>query len=359
MLILVIEINMSSKFLKRVFFYFMLFTFFNASLHADDENSNQTSGIGIYIDQDLLVPFTNEDRDYTMGVAVEFFWAKDKGLYPLDGLVKTAGEWLGIEESDNDIIYSFMLGTLAYTPDDLADSQPIYNDRPYSSLIYLSNKRVRTDGKNALAAEVLLGLMGSKLPGEFQAAFHSMYRDVADLDPTEDPVEPKGWRHQISDGGELTLRLRLTNSRLQETLSIPNRFDVTTTMGLSLGFQTNANLGFAMRLGKLRSPFWSLPYDPINRGNFVPSKAEDEWYFWSAFNARFIGYDALLQGQFRHSDVKFSYDEIEHVVYDGGIGLTLGFDESQFTISANMKSSDLKLTTRKQVWGSINYLYYF
>lgn len=341
-----------------LFVLFVLFlNVFNADLYAKQLEKN--SGIGIYIDQDMFVPFSNEDRDYTMGFAVEFFWAKDEGLYPLDGLVKAAGEWLGIKKSDNKIVYSFMLGTLAYTPDDLSNTQPIYDDRPYSSLIYLSNKRVRTDGKNALAAEVLLGLMGSKLPGEFQAGFHSMYRDAFDLEPADDPVEPKGWRHQISDGGELTLRLRLTNSRLQEKLSIPKYLDVTTTMGLSLGFQTNANLGFAMRAGKLRSPFWSLPYDPVNRGNFVPAKAEDEWYFWSAFNARFVGYDALLQGQFRYSDVKFSYDEIEHVVYDGGIGLTLGFDESQLTISANMKSADLKILPRNQVWGSINYLYYF
>jgi len=343
----------------KIILVFCLSLFFLPLSHAKETNPAQNSGIGIYIDQDMFVPFSNEDRDYTMGVAVEFFWAKEKGLYPLDGLVKKAGEWLGIKESDNDIVYSFMLGTLAYTPDDLSGSQPIYNDRPYSSLIYLSNKRVRTDGKNALAAEVLLGVMGSKLPGEFQAGFHSIYRDIADLEPTDDPVEPKGWRHQISDGGELTLRLRLTNSRLQEKLSIPKSFDVTTTMGLSLGFQTNANLGFAMRAGKLRSPFWSLPYDPVNRGNFVPSKAEDEWYFWAAFNARFVGYDALLQGQFRHSDVTFLYDELEHVVYDGGIGLTLGFDESQLTISANAKSADLKIDPRHQIWGNINYLYYF
>ena len=342
-------------------FCLLIFNAFQPLVNAEESNNviEKNSGIGIYIDQDMFVPFSNEDRDYTMGFAVEFFWAKEKGLYPLDSLVKTAGEWLGIEKSDKDIVYSFMLGTLAYTPDDLSDSQPIFNDRPYSSLIYLSNKRVRTDGRNALAAEVLLGLMGSKLPGEFQTAFHSMYREVFDLEPTDDPVEPKGWRNQISDGGELTLRLRLTNSRLQEKLSIPKRLDVTTTMGLALGFQTNANLGFAIRAGKLRSPFWSLPYDPVNRGNFVPSKAENEWYFWTAFNARFVGYDALLQGQFRHSDVRFSYDEIEHIVYDGGVGLTLGFDSSQLTISANMKSADLKIEPRKQLWGGINYMYYF
>ena len=342
-------------------FCLLIFNAFQPLVNAEESNNviEKNSGIGIYIDQDMFVPFSNEDRDYTMGFAVEFFWAKEKGLYPLDSLVKTAGEWLGIEKSDKDIVYSFMLGTLAYTPDDLSDSQPIFNDRPYSSLIYLSNKRVRTDGRNALAAEVLLGLMGSKLPGEFQTGFHSMYREVFDLEPTDDPVEPKGWRNQISDGGELTLRLRLTNSRLQEKLSIPKRLDVTTTMGLALGFQTNANLGFAIRAGKLRSPFWSLPYDPVNRGNFVPSKAENEWYLWTAFNARFVGYDALLQGQFRHSDVRFSYDEIEHIVYDGGVGLTLGFDASQLTISANMKSADLKIEPRKQLWGGINYMYYF
>ncbi len=186
-----------------------------------------------------------------------------------------------------------------------------------------------------------------------------MYREAFNLGPTEDPVDPKGWRNQISDGGELTLRLRLTNSRLQSKLSYPGRFDLATTMGLSLGLQTNANLGISIRAGKLRSDYWSLPYDPVNRGNFLPSKARDEWYFWSAINARFVAYDALLQGQFRHSNVKFSYDEIEHVVYDGGMGLTLGFEKSQLTLSANFKSSDLKLTSRRQVWGSINYLYYF
>ena len=350
-------INSKASILCVLFFNIFYSVVFAEQVEDKKENSR---GIGIYIDQDMFVPFSNEDRDYTMGFAIEFFWAKDKGLYPLDGLVKKAGEWLGIEESDNRIVHSFMLGALAYTPDDLSDTQPIYNDRPYSSLIYLSNKRVLTDGKNALAAEVLLGVIGSKLPGEVQAGFHSIYRNIADLGPTEDPVEPKGWRHQISDGGELTMRLRLTNSRLQEKLSIPKRFDLATTMGLSIGFQTNANVGVAIRAGKLRSPYWSLPYDPVNRGNFLPySKAMDEWYFWTSINARFIGYDALLQGQFRHSDVTFSYDEIEHVVYDGGVGLTLGFEKSQLTISANAKSSDLKLTSRHQVWGSINYLYYF
>lgn len=290
---------------------------FSTTTHAED----QYSGIGIYIDQDLLVPFTNEDRDYTMGVAFEFFWSKDKGLYPLDNLVRQTGKLLGMKDSENNTVYSFMLGTLAYTPDDLSATQPIYNDRPYSSLIYFSNKRVRADDKNALAAEVLLGIIGTNLSREVQSGFHSLYRDIAD---STEPVEPRGWSHQISDGGELTMRLRLSNSRLQ--FSEPGLWDLASTVGFSLGFQTNINASLAFRLGDIKSQFWSIPFDPVSRGNFLPSAPKKEWYIWSAIRGHLIGYDALLQGQFRHSDVVFTSDEIEHFVYDGAIGLTFGFE---------------------------------
>lgn len=333
-----------------------LTTLFSSATHAEESNLGKDFGFGVYVDQDLFIPFTNEDRDYTMGLAIEFFWAKDRGLYPLDGLVRSAGKWLGIDGSDKEIVYSFMLGTLAYTPDDLSDTQPIYDDRPYSSLVYLSNKRVRADSDDALAAEVSIGILGTSMAREFQSGFHSWYRD---FDNSDEPVEPMGWGHQISDGGELTLRLRLSKSRLYPMLSFPGRFDVSSTVGLSLGFQTNVSIGGAMRFGNIKSPFWSLPFDPVNRGSFIPFKAVDEWYFWTVLRTHLIGYDTLLQGQFRDSEVTYSYDEIEPLVYDGAFGFTWGIGSSQFTFSANSKTSDLKHDTRKQTWGSVNYIYHF
>ena len=344
------DLSMCLKHKRILAYIFLIFTLSNTAALA----KNQDRGIGLYIDQDLFVPFANEDRDYTMGVALEFFWAKDDGLYPFDNLVRQTAELLGMESSEKNIVYSFMLGTLAYTPDNLANTQPIYNDRPYSSLIYLSNKRVRADDKNAIAAEVLLGVIGTNFSRDAQSGFHSIYRDIAG---TTDPVEPRGWTNQISDGGELTMRLRLSNSRLQ--LSEAGLWDFATTYGLSLGFQTNISASLAFRLGDIKSEFWSIPFDPVSRGNFLPSSPRSEWYFWTAARAHLVGYDVLLQGQFKPSDVVFTSDEIEHVVYDGAIGLTVGFEKSQLTFSANIKSSDLKLTTRNQVWGSVNYLYHF
>jgi len=337
----------------RTIFVFCLSFFLLPLSHAKETSPVQNNGIGIYIDQDLFVPFTNEDRDYTMGFAVEFFWEKDKGLYPFDNLVRQAGELMGLSDSDN-IVYSFMLGTLAYTPDDLSNPQPIYNDRPYSSLIYLSNKRVRADDKNAIAAEVLFGVLGTNFSRNAQSAFHSQYRQIAG---TTSPVEPRGWGNQISNGGELTMRLRFSNSRLQ--FSRAGLWDIASTVGLSLGFQTNASVALAIRFGSIKSKFWSLPYDPVSRGNFLPGRPVSEWYFWSAFRTHLIGYDALLQGQFKSSEVKYTSAEIEPFVYDGAFGLTMGFKKSQLTFAANMKSSDLKHISRQQVWGSINYLHYF
>ena len=343
---------MNFSIIVKAILFILVPTFFLSVSHA--EESIQDRGIGIYIDQDLFVPFYNEDRDYTMGVGIEFFWAKDKGLYPFDNLVRQAGEWLGINDKNNDIVYSFMLGTTAFTPDDLSDPQPIYNDRPYASLIYLSNKRVRADNRNAIAAEVLFGLIGTNISRDGQTFIHQTYRDIAG---TSEPVDPKGWSHQISDGGELTMRLRLSNSRLQ--YSSPGILDVATTLGLSFGFQTNASFSAAIRVGNIKSPFWSLPYDPVNRGSFLPAKPVNEWYFWSAYRAHVIGYDALLQGQFKTSEVRYTSDQLESVVYDSAVGLTLGFKGSQLTFVANVKSPDLKNVTRNQVWGSINYLVYF
>lgn len=326
------------------------------SLSCLDAIAEQDRGLGLYMDQDMLVPLSNEDRDYTMGMAFEFFWSKDKGIYPLDNLLKRSAKWLGVKEGESNVVYSFMLGTLAYTPDDLSDTQPILDDRPYSSLIYLSNKRVYTDKETALAAEIMVGIIGTGIARELQTSFHEWYRSLND---TLDPVEPRGWDNQISDGGELTMRLRLTNSRLHEKLSRQGDFDVSSTVGVSLGFQTNMSASLAARVGNIESPFWSLPYDPVNRGNFLPSRAKDEWYFWSAVRVHVVAYDALLQGQFRDSNVEYSEDDIERLVYDGGVGFTWGFDKSQLTISVNKKSPDLKFVDRNQIWGGVHYILHF
>jgi hypothetical protein len=312
-------------------------------------------GTGLYLDQDLAVPFTNEDRDYTMGMAAEFFWQdKKSGLYPLDGMVRRLGQWLGLHEKNDEIVRSFMLGSVTFTPDNLADSNPIYDDRPYASLLYLSNKRVRTNQHNATGVEFQLGLLGTRISGDIQTALHGFWRDVTD---SAVPVAPQGWDHQISDGGELTLRIRLSNSQL--LFEEKGNWDVAASGSLAVGYQTNLSAGIATRLGQLASPSWTIPFDPINRGNFLPSLTGEEWYGWAVYRLRLVVYDALLQGQIRDSDVTFDWDQIEHVLHEGGLGFTFTYRPLQFTVAINAKTPELKHGSdhRNHYWGGLYIVY--
>lgn len=312
-------------------------------------------GAGLYMDQDLAIPFLNEDRDYTMGIAAEFFWQDKKaGLYPLDGTIKTIGQWLGLHEKGDTIVRSFMLGSVTYTPDDLADPDPIYDDRPYASLIYLSNKRVRINRKNALGVELQLGLLGTSISGDIQTKIHEFWRDATGKDT---PVEPMGWEHQISNGGEPTFRLRIANSQLW--LESPGLWDITPSWDATIGYHTNISFGLSGRFGRINSASWTLPFDPINRGNYLPALKSNESYAWVAYRLRLIGYDALLQGQFRESDVTYSWDDIRHVLHESGIGLTFTYQPMQFTLSVNAKSSELKSgrDNRNHYWGGLYFVY--
>ena len=306
-------------------------------------------GIGIYFDQDMMLPVVNEDRDYTMGVALEFF-SEDKGLYFLDNTLKQIGDYFGVIDRNEPIRRSYLIGSINYTPDDLSATAPIPNDRPYASVLFLANKRVYADGDVAIGVEGQVGLLGTYVAREVQKTLHGAYRDATGED---EPVDPLGWRNQISAGGELTGRVRVAYAERLAGLSSPGLFDLAWTGDLSLGYQTNASLGLSARAGLINSPFWSLPYDPINRGNFVPAFGSRELYLWGAYRARLVGYDALLQGQFRDSAVTYGGSEINRLVHEAGVGVTGTYEGVQLTMSANMKTAELDqgLAERTHWWG--------
>lgn len=331
----------------------LLMLFLSSGIAMAERHTNR--GVGFYFDQDLLLPYVNEDRDYTMGLAMEFFWAKEDGIYPLDGLVGEIGHWMGLGRRDDNVVTSFILGSVNFTPDDLSNPQPILTERPYASLLYLGNKRVRAGKTGAVAAEALIGILGSDVAAKTQNTLHGWYRSLAN---SSEPVDPQGWDNQISDGGELTTRLRFSNSRLRAESS--GRWDIATTWAVSLGYQTNVSLGVSARLGQLGSSFWSIPFDPVNRGSFLPSLSSDEWYFWTAYRIRLVAYDALLQGQFRESRVKFSSSEIEQIVHEGAVGATISLGKTQFTFAMNAKSAELEQAPRRRhFWGSFNIIHHF
>ncbi len=329
---------------------------FSAVATAEDQgqgSGREDRGIAVYIDQDLFVPGFNQDRDYTMGLAVEFFQDKS-GFLLFDDFARGFGALTGLQSDDPDVYRSYMLASVNYTPQDLSRTDPIYDDRPYASLVYLANKRVIANAAKTRAAglEVLVGVLGLRLAHEFQTWVHSQWRS---LNNSAEPENPQGWHNQISDGGEPTARIRFVDSRLLAASEGPRRWDLAGTWELNLGYQTNASIGMSGRLGKMSLEFWSLPFDPINRGNFLPSTTGDELYVWAAARGRAIGYDALLQGQFRNSAVTVNSGEMERLVVEGSVGITKSWRRVQATFALNAKSAEIERSSaaRNHVWGGI------
>lgn len=322
------------------------------------------AGYAIYLDQDFFIPAKNEDRDYTMGFGIEWFWdSEPQTMGFLDKSLEAINDRVGPKNVGSSFQKSLMFGSLTFTPEDLANPSPIFNDRPYASLLYLSGKRIsirKGDDANAkskrdsiVGSEFLVGLLGSGFSEYFQTEFHQAYRSVSN---TDEPVDPLGWDNQISEGGEPTLRYRLTFG--QEWIDEP-WYDLSYATDLNIGFQTNVSLGAQIRIGKRQSGFWTLPYDPVNRGSFIPDSRQNEFYLWGAYRARLVGYDALIQGQFRDSEVSFSSNNLERLIHESGIGVTYGQPKFQLSVSASYKSPELKRAIeRSHFWGTIAFVWH-
>lgn len=345
-------------------------------LCAQSEEKKRDSKFALYTDQDFFVPFTNEDRDYTMGFAFEWFYEEksdfllkihdflDKRIRP-DARLHESLQKL-YELGKHDPITSYMVGQTVFTPVDIGNKIPIYTDRPYASLLYFSHKRLYHDEKNTIiGSEFQLGILGLNIAREVQKWFHRELRHGVD----DGRPDPEGWQYQISNGGEPTLKYKFSyGSLIYENPDRDNNlftYDLALYGDFNLGYQTNMGAGFSIRFGHIGSPFWTVPFDPINRGTFVPTVEKGEWYLWGALGARVIGYDVLLQGQFKESKVRFTANEIERLVYSTGVGVSVGFDPEwiflpssmkfpQVNLSVNTKSSELKIPERRtHVWGGI------
>lgn len=198
---------------------------------------------------------------------------------------------------------------LAFTPDVLDSRQPQRDDRPFASLAALSVRRtsVATAGRDqAWSSELVVGMLGLDTAREVQTLLHRTRRWMTG-NPT--PVDPLGWNNQISDGGEPTGLYRVGyQQRLLGDPSGPARKHWQIVGGLdgSVGYQTHAAGAVSARVGVFTSDFWEfssgLRSDGVGRQQPVTAGVPRwELFAFGLARPKVVAYNALLQGQFRHS----------------------------------------------------------
>lgn len=321
----------------------------------ETETEPYNTGWALYVDNDLFA-LRSADQDYTGGASLTLSGGRVKDYwYSLDPILEAVDEisnFASLHVDNDRQLHSLEVGFTVFTPSDIRNMENQTGDRPYASLIYLSNTRESIDLEDdtALVSSFTLGILGSQLVQNIQTQVHR-------LTGSEKPV---GWKNQISDGGELTFRYSLAKQNLfhfnyQGTSNI----EVSTTWQASLGYLTEASFGMATRIGEFDTPWYSFrpqfnDYSEKSASLAGLSNTADELYFWAGFNLHVRVYNAFLQGQFKHTGSAFSSDELKPIVADAWLGITKQFKSGwRFSYLVRGQSSEIKSgkADRNVVWG--------
>lgn len=317
-------------------------------------------GAGIVFDEHLLTD-GSRDEDYNGGGELTFSGERggalgraldralgfvDKTLCPRDRFA-APGWQTG---------HAFAVGLLIFTPGDLAAHEVVDGDRPYASLFFLSAGRryVSSDADVAYNSSLTFGMLGVAAARSVQHALHSLTGSV----------QPEGWSHQISEGGEPTLRYSTARQALLgEYGDGPWHGDSKWTAAGSIGTVTETSLAFNTRWGRIASPWWAFTPEQtmyVQETQPMPPPvgldAPPEIFVFAGARAKLRVYNAFLQGQFRHSDLTYGEGDVNKVLAEVWAGVEWRTSSGwALQYLARWESPELRRGSgsRDFTWGSI------
>lgn len=329
---------------------------------ATDASTAEPGGVGagIVFDEHLLTDGT-KDEDYDGGGEVTFSGkrggpigrALDRALGFVDDKLCPPGRF---SARDWESAYAFATGLVIFTPRDLSARGVLAGDRPYASLFFLSAGRRYVSSEAAVAydSSLTVGMLGLAAAETVQSTLHHLTGSV----------QPQGWSHQISAGGEPTARYSAARQALlAEFGATPWHGDLKWTVAGSAGTVTEGSLALSMRWGRIESPWWSFTPEQNmyvqETQPLLPALARGaplEVFAFAGARAKARPYDAFLEGQFRASDLTYHWGELNHLLGEAWGGIEMR-TPSGWTLQylARWESPELRTGTgaRSFVWGSI------
>ena len=313
----------------------------------------------VQIDNDLFAG-DEKDRDYTGGMSITISGERARdGWLSLDPLLRRLDNLsdAGTHGDETNVHYARQIGLLAFTPSDTLVKEVQPDDRPYASLLFLSNGRVSVDAndRGAWTSSLTVGVLGLSLSERLHSAVHELVGSE----------RPLGYDHQISAGGEPTARYTLARQKLW--IADPSGLvDVKTTVQGSVGFLTETSASISLRAGRFNSPWWGFAPELTDYMSApVPSESYRggrEVYVFAGARVKARAYNAFLQGQFRHSDVHYSSDEIEPLLAEAWVGVvTQVLDQTQLSYALHYQTAELRdgPASRDSLWGAVQLTHAF
>ena len=385
------------------------------ALAQKDKGENDTvlppraiTGFSLTIDQDafFIISDLNKDQNYTIGL--NLLWA---GMGTNRYFLLTPALLNGIDAATVDlfwpnrlhrsdmVISSFAFGFSGFTPENLTSSEIVYDDRPYSSVMYFQSGRAyykpKLNKHFAASTSFSLQILGTHLGKSVQTAIHylqsSTDQNDAPVPGTARPI-PKGWSNQIGNGGGISATYSYDLLyRPWDNKWFDHNFHL--IGGTDIGLYTNLNAGFGAMLGKVERP-WFLPVNQ-NSGTdqFVASQQakklgylleqdtidnpvyEPYWikkpFIWELFlkmecrgflwadNGLLTGNTVIGPKPFEVNDPG-SKVEMSHFTYEVFAALVLRLQYLDLSYGAKFRSRELNYTDgrpdqfRNHLWGHVS-----
>lgn len=320
--------------------------------------AEEPSRWAVSIDNDALTGAT-DDRDYTAGVSAALAGPAARryaalGYRALEWLDRQSGA-ARLHRSPHAAFHQdgVQLGVLMFTPDDIASSDLMPGDRPYANVLFLEHSHYGLDSERRVMYEstFAVGVIGSRLAARFHEQLHELAGDA----------EPRGYRYQVSNGGELTARYGFArHAQVAAGGGGRRRHDVHYTLGASAGYLTEAVASLGLRWGTLGSPWWT----GMHAGSYGIGGAASRFdglglsgssYLWAGLMLRARLYNALLQGQFRSSALTLDGANLERFVLEAGVGFTKDFGALELTYALRLQTPEVAsgLAARNVAWAGI------
>jgi hypothetical protein len=305
----------------------------------------------VSMDNDLFVPGSVRDVDFTGGLALSYSGRAGLEYWKLlDDALGAFDRVTGADHESFAVTPSIEFGMYGFTPHRIEANEVLTDDRPYASLVYLSVSRIyrsEEPGGDAWSSSLTIGALGLDLFGDVQNRAHELTGSKT----------ASGWRHQVSDGGELTFRYQAAYHDYWD--SNPETRNFKTTYFASVGYLTEAGIAFSTRQGLISSP--SHRFNPelvsygerVNEAVMTPGEG-DESYFWGGISLKARAYNAFLQGQFRRSEHTLDRDELRPVLAEAWAGYTAGvICGLKFSYFLRAQTSEIRegAADRSLIWG--------
>lgn len=308
--------------------------------------------LALSTDNDLFAP-TQTDRDYTAGVAITYS-SNSEGFIKnpisrvsqdLDGylLPYVGGEVEGPQST------AIEFGIYGFTPEEIKESAIDRNDRPYSSLVYLSSSQSyqTLGGDSGWTTSMTVGVLGLDVFKSGQNAVHNVVSSE----------RARGWGHQISNGGEPSFRYSAAYHQYLDASEPDQQFKVT-YFG-SLGYLTEFGAALVFRNGLISSPDNRFNPELMAYGERAPGVSAPggrENYFWGGMSVKARAYNAFVQGQFRDSDHELDANDLNILLAEVWAGYTHSFwAVTELSYVLRVQSSEIKDGTgnRTLAWGGL------